>query len=91
MLTPEAKVDIRGADLHLGIGSDELVKSSTHLRVGIDLNSGELFNISYSSDWLEIMEWNAVHNSIKFTAAIQGSMFTGIPRIDKNLALLFSC
>ncbi|KJG10747.1 hypothetical protein C0W96_02190 [Photobacterium kishitanii] len=85
MLTPEGKVDIRGADLR----SDELVKSSTHLRVGIDLNSGELFNIGYTSDWLEIMEWNAVHNSIKFTAAIQGAMFTDTPRTDKKFSLSF--
>ncbi|PSU90576.1 hypothetical protein C0W35_17015 [Photobacterium kishitanii] len=136
VLTPEGKVDVRGAYLRLGIGSDEFVKSSTNIRVGINLDSGELFNNGYTSDWfeisehpttkkafkgvmipnfkqacddvialhknypfvqsigwdviindqggVEIMEWNAVHNGIKFTEAIQGPMFADMPWTDKK-------
>ncbi len=135
-LTPEGNVDVRGAYLRLGIGTDEFVKSSTNIRVGIDLNSGALFNNGYTSDWfeidqhpttkktfkgvvipnfkqacedvialhknypfvqsigwdviinehggVEIMEWNAVHNGIKFTEAIQGPMFADMPWTDKK-------
>lgn len=135
-LTPAGNVDVRGAYLRLGVGSDEFVKSSTNIRVGINLDSGELFNDGYTSDWfeinehpttkkafkgvvipnfkeacenvialhknypfvqsigwdviineqngVEIMEWNAVHNGIKFTEAIQGPMFADMPWTDKE-------
>lgn len=37
---------------------------------------------------VEIMEWNAIHNSITFTEAVQGPSFTDLPWCDKSFLSL---
>ncbi len=37
---------------------------------------------------VEIMEWNAIHNSITFTEAVQGPSFTDLPWCDKEFLSL---
>ncbi|KMJ43294.1 hypothetical protein AB204_20510 [Xenorhabdus khoisanae] len=118
--------NVRAAYLRVGRNSDTHVKSSSHVRIPVDINSGELSCDGFLTNWntinkhpdtlvkfggilpsfkkccdiavqlhlrypfvrcigwdlivdnnndVQIMEWNAGHNDIKFSEATQGPCF----------------
>lgn len=51
VIDPGGNADLRAAYLRLGRAADTHVKSDTHIRIPIDLNSGALHATGYSPDW----------------------------------------
>jgi hypothetical protein len=124
------QIALRACYLRLGRADDTHVQSKSHVRVAVDLSSGELAREGYLTNWLtvpahpdtnvefsgtkipafakcvamvlahhrnipltrsvgwdvaigrdeavKLMEWNALHNDIKFSEATQGPCFTDL-------------
>lgn len=48
------EVSLRGCYLRFGVGNDTHVRSATHVKVGVDLVSGELSEVGYDGSWAQI-------------------------------------
>jgi len=55
VIDPEGRADLRASYLRLGRADDTYVKSDSHVRIPINLVSGELEDHGYLSDWRTIL------------------------------------
>jgi hypothetical protein len=74
----DGTVNIRAAYLRLGRASDEIVRSSSHVRVSVDTSTGALAGVGYLPDWRRIEK----HPDTGFRFAAQS-----IPRFDEATRL----
>lgn len=52
----EGNVSLRACYLRIGRDDDDIVKSKSHLRIPVNLETGDLYDFGYTTDWKPITE-----------------------------------
>ena len=59
------KASIRGGILRLGLSEETHIQSETQITVPIDVNTGELFEVGYTPQWLSILKHPSTNTPFK--------------------------
>jgi hypothetical protein len=61
VIAQNGKASLRAAYLRIGRNSDSYVKSASHIRIPVDLKTGELGNVGYLVDWSAVKSHPDTH------------------------------